>query len=183
MISAKNIKEFCDPAKYGLKHGGHEHVFFSAVQIASWWQRFCSCTEEVKEGVAETDLIEVKRTLLFYDREYLNYLRNQQLRRLRHTSVVERATRFWGKGPCFNSMVARNFCDAPGHIKSTQSRWTNSMSIVPRLPPDEQFFYVGSSAFSSKALLHLEQKYMLWMKDTNCKFALPLGLNVDCCVN
>lgn len=56
------------------------------------------------------------------------------------------------------------------------------MSNVLHLLHAERVFRTDFSLSGSKALIRPEQKNMVRMKNIICKFSLPGGLVVDCCV-
>lgn len=93
-----NMDEFCVFAQIVLKHGGYGHIFCSAVQFVSWWQRFCTLTELVRKLGEESEVFEVEQTSLFYNRQQSNYLEDARFKRLRYTSVVEKAILFLAQG-------------------------------------------------------------------------------------
>lgn len=64
---------YCNLAEYVLMRGEYKHMFWSSLQIASWWQHFCTRIEEVEEAVWKTNVSGVEQTPLFYCRERSNY--------------------------------------------------------------------------------------------------------------
>lgn len=50
------MESFFDFAEFVLKRGKHEHILCPAVQFASWWRRFRTCTKKVEDGARKTEI-------------------------------------------------------------------------------------------------------------------------------
>lgn len=72
MFIAEDMEKFCDLAEHILKRAEHEHIFCSAVLLASWRRRFRACMKEVEDSVGESEVFKVEQTPLFFSREHNN---------------------------------------------------------------------------------------------------------------
>lgn len=122
VFGPNEMDDFSDLAKMLIRHDFHSHLFRSALQFSSRWQRPYSLTEEKKvtndgEGkeveTKEDEVIEVDQTPLLYARGPGHCHQNPWIKRLKHTNVVEHAVHFWRKGPSFSDVVDNVNSNAP----------------------------------------------------------------------
>lgn len=159
LFNAKDVEAFSDFVEYVLKRGEWVHILCFAVQVASFWGRFCACTKEAEEGTGQKEVLAVEQTPLFFTYEHGGYLQFPWLKRRRPTNVEKHASHFWCKKLPSKSTRTLVWFDVPDDKKSTHPGWKNQTSSAPHLLQDERLFRTGSSASSSNA-------FFVWSKRT-----------------
>lgn len=63
-------------------------------------------------------------------------------------------------------LILKHVCyNEPGNVKSIHIKYTDELSNVSPLSQDRRVFRIGFGSSVSKALLHSQQKNMLWIRD------------------
>lgn len=181
VFNPKDKEALCEFAESVIKREGQGHILCSAVQLASWWHCFRAWMEETEKSVRKSGVFEVEQKPLFYSREHNKYLPFSQLKRVRHTNVVERSFQFYYERLGLYSMLANVCYSAHGNIKLTHVGWTNQIWNVLHLPQDERVIRIGSISSCLKEFLCPEQKNMLELKNVIHKCTKARGPVVDWC--
>lgn len=109
------------------KPGVCGRILCSALQLSSRWRRIRTGTEIMDEDGSKLKMFEVEQTESFHSSNHGTYLQEPWLRRLGHTSMVQKAVYIWRKGLCFYYILSR-VCYVPlGHIKPSYFGWTSQV--------------------------------------------------------